>query len=99
MRLKEKTQCAKFFIKAQFSRKVIIVERWDYFFWIPHVISDQKHPFFDRKKFFFLIFHRIYQIFNLFFTFFTTTTSLSQLYRFRRKKIATHMLKMVAFTF
>ena len=98
MRLEEKTQCDKFFIKAQFSREVIIVERWDYFFRIPRVISNQKQPFFNRKIFF-LIFHRIYQIFNLFFTFFTTTTSLSQLYRFRRKKIATHMLKMVAFTF
>ena len=79
--------------------EMIFTEHRDNFFRIPRLIFNQKHPFFNEKKIL-DIFFPIYEDFLPFFlTFFTTTTSLSQLYRFRRKKIATYMLKMVAFTF
>ena len=45
------------------------MEHRDYFFRIPRVISDQKHPFFDEKKFV-LIFLSIISNFLTFFHFF-----------------------------
>ena len=66
---RKKTHCDKFLKKTQFSQKILFVERWDHFFRIPRVISDQKHPFFDWKKIF-LDFLSILSNFLTFFHFF-----------------------------
>ena len=40
------------FKKGQFSQKLLIIEHRDYFFFIPRVISDRKHPVLIKKNFF-----------------------------------------------
>ena len=52
--------------KAQFSQEIVFVEHRDYFFRIPCVISDQKHPFFNEKKIIFRYFIYFIEFFKLF---------------------------------
>ena len=50
MQLEEKTYLDKSLKKKQFSQDIVFVEHRDYFFRIPQVIFDQKHPFNNKKK-------------------------------------------------
>ena len=70
----------------QFTPKIVVLEHWDHFFWIPRVISDQNTLFSMKKNWRWGIFHHINFV-NFFPLFFTTTTTPLQIFQFCCKQI------------
>ena len=99
MELEKKTHLDKFLYKSPIFSRNSICRASGLFFSDSLRNFRSKTPLFLWKKIIFRYFIHFIEFFKLFSLFFTTTTSLSQIYRFRRKKIPTHMLKMVAYSF